>query len=271
MNILSLDAPLVAISWQNLASRVLGISLHWNEVLLLFLATWMAYAGDRLLDSTQQAENKSGLPRHLFAVKYRRILAFVWGSVFLLTSILAIVTVDLSKLMVASALVLGVAIYFLLCFLFPRLARIIIPREFVVSGVFVATALFFPVSNPQGFTHLALITYLAIVLWSLAFMNCLGISCWERDEDHRAGERTLATTFPVLCRIYPGLNLVVALWLGGLLAGSELTALPIALVSGAFVSVLLLSLIHYAKISSRLKPVLADLSLLAPWISCLFL
>ncbi len=191
MNSLSLDAPLVAVSWQNLASRILGVSLTWNEVLLLFLATWLAYAGDRLLDSIQQAENKSGLPRHLFAVKYRQILGFVWGGVFLLTTILALVTVVLSKLMIASALVSGVAFYFLICFLFPRFARIIIPRELVVSGVFVATALFFPVSHSQGFAYLALTTYLAIVLWSLALMNCLGISCWERDEDHRAGERTL--------------------------------------------------------------------------------
>ncbi len=270
MNSLSLDAPLVAVSWQNLASYILGVSLTWNEVLLLFLATWLAYAGDRLLDSTQQAENKSGLPRHLFAAKYRRLLGFVWGCVFLLTSMFALVTVNYSILMLAAALVLGVAIYFAICFLFPRFARIIIPREFVVSGVFVATTLFFPVSSLQGFAHLALTTYLAIVLWSLALMNCLGISCWERDEDHRSGERTLATTFPVLCRFYPGLNLVLVLWLGGLFAGSEFAALPIALLAGALVSVLLLSLIHYAKISPKLKPVLADLSLLAPWISCLF-
>ncbi len=268
MNSLSLDAPLVAISWQNLASRVLGVSLLWNEVLLLFLATWLAYAGDRLLDSFPQVERKSELPRHLFALKYRRRLAFVWGGLFLLSSILALLTIDLSRLILASALVLSVVIYFAICFLFPRLARIIIPRELVVSGVFVATTLFFPLSHIPGVALLALSTYLAVILWSLAFLNCLGISCWEQEEDSRTGEITLATAFPVLCSFYPLLNGLFAGWLLILMLGSEFSALPFFLFAGALACIALLSLIHFARISTRLKPVLADLCLLAPWIFC---
>ncbi len=268
LNSLSLDAPLVAVSWQNLASRVLGVSLLWNEVLLLFLATWLAYAGDRLLDSFPQVERKSELPRHLFALKYRRRLAFVWGSLFLLSSILALLTIDISRLILASALVLGVVIYFAICFLFPRLARIIIPRELVVSGVFVATTLFFPLSHIQGVALLALSTYLAVILWSLAFLNCLGISCWEQKEDSRTGEITLATAFPALCSFYPLLNGLFAVWFLILMLGSEFSALPFFLFAGSLACIALLSLIHFAKISTRLKPVLADLCLLAPWIFC---
>ena len=268
LNSLSLDAPLVAISWQHLASRVLAVPISWNEICLLFLSTWLAYAGDRLLDSLQQVAHQTELPRHRFAVKYRRILLLLWIGLFLLTTTLALITVELSELIPASFLVLGIAFYFLLCFLFPRYARIIIPRELVVSGVFVATVLFFPLVHVKATDLFPLACPLACVLWLLAFMNCLGISCWEQKEDRFAGERTLATTYPALCRWYPALIVVAAVCFGFLLTRSESTLLR-PLFVGAFACVILLELIHQAKISPRLKPVLADLSLLAPWISCL--
>ena len=269
LNSLSLDAPLVAISWQHLASRVLAVPLCWNEILLLFLSTWLAYAGDRLLDSLGQVAHQTELPRHLFVVKYRRPLLLLWTGFFLLTTMLALMTVDLSELISASFLVLGVAFYFLLCFLFPRQARIVVPRELVVSGVFVATVLFFPLVHVKATDLFPLACSMAAVLWLLAFMNCLGISCWEQREDRLAGEKTLATTYPALCRYYPTLNIVAALCLGFLLIRSE-SMMRRPLFAGATACIILLGLIHQAKISSRLKPVLADLSLLAPWMSCLF-
>ncbi len=271
MNSLSLDAPLIAISWQNLASRVLGVPLRWNEVLLLFLATWLAYAGDRLLDSTQQAENQSELPRHRFSANYRRSIGIVWVVLFLLTTVLALTTVDSPRLLLASILVIGVAVYFLICFVSPRYARIVIPRELVVSGVFVATTLFFPVCRFDGSNEPGLLPALVMILWTLAFFNCLGISCWERDNDSGAGEITLATVFPGLCRVYPALNIFFVLLLGLLIAEGGFATLPLCLAAAAAVTALLLILIHSAKLPCKLKPVLADLSLLTLWGACLFL
>ncbi|HBN77085.1 MAG TPA: hypothetical protein DD473_14960, partial [Planctomycetaceae bacterium] len=65
VNGLSLDAPLVSIAWQEIAARQLHVPLQSSERLLLFLATWLVYAGDRLLDSRGVLTSVVEIPRHL--------------------------------------------------------------------------------------------------------------------------------------------------------------------------------------------------------------
>lgn len=270
-NSLSLDAPVIAISWQYFVACNLGISLRWFEVLLLFLVTWLAYAADRLLDSLQQGKQKSKLPRHLFAFRHKRSLSILWLNIFLLTSLLALTTIETSILLVAFALAVGVVCYFALCFYFPQFARIIIPREIVVSGVFVIAALFFSVSHIQDKAlseTLPAILSLGAILWPLAFLNCLGISCWEQNEDRNAGEATLATTFPALPAYYPVLNAVFACGLLLSFSFSESFSSNPTLIGGTLVSIVLLTGIHFLVSQRKLKPVLADLALLVPWFSC---
>ena len=150
LNSLSLDAAVVAISWQDIVASELEVNLCWHEILILFLVTWLAYAGDHLLDSMQQIDQKSELPRHLFVTQNRQLLGLLWGFLFLVTTLLALLYVDQSKLLIGLGLGVGVAVYFVVCFLFPQIARIIIPRELIVSGVFVAATLFFPLAHLEN-------------------------------------------------------------------------------------------------------------------------
>ncbi len=50
-HLLSLDAPTVATAWFVLAARAAHLHLHRSDAAALFLATWMFYALDRLLDA----------------------------------------------------------------------------------------------------------------------------------------------------------------------------------------------------------------------------
>ncbi|MBL4886670.1 MAG: hypothetical protein JKY95_19365 [Planctomycetaceae bacterium] len=269
LNSLSLDACFVAISWQDLVARYLDVSLRWSELLLLFLVTWLAYAGDRLLDSFQQPSQDAELPRHRFAARYRRPLGFLWSGLLVITLIIAVLTVEPSSLIIAFWLGVGVVFYFAICFFRPRLARIIIPRELVVSGIFVTAAMFFPLCHivqSVAFSEMLPAIFLLVgMLWLLAFLNCLGISCWEQQADQNSGEATLATTFPLICTYYPLLNIALCCGLLILLFGYQTDWATKALISGVIASIVLLSCINYSKLPRNLKPVLADLSLMAPW------
>ena len=50
-HLLSLDAPTVAAVWVVFVGRSVGVRLPWVEPAAMFVAVWMIYAADRLLDA----------------------------------------------------------------------------------------------------------------------------------------------------------------------------------------------------------------------------
>ena len=51
LNLVCLDAPLVAVSWQWLFARAFQVPLTNSARLTLFLTAWLIYLADRLADS----------------------------------------------------------------------------------------------------------------------------------------------------------------------------------------------------------------------------
>lgn len=89
-NLLSLDAPLVAIGWAWLFSRAWGvISVPWQLWVTLGLAVWMIYALDRLVDAKRGGDLDR---RHHFHARFSRIfmaVIFVAG-IFCLHSVMLV-------------------------------------------------------------------------------------------------------------------------------------------------------------------------------------
>lgn len=269
INSLSLDAPLIALAWLDVVSRQLDVRCASIEWLLLFLIVWLTYAGDRLLDTHQRQWTSSTLPRHQFAARHQRVLAILWLALALLTASLSLVYVPTHVLGIAGGLAAAVALYFAGCFLFPRQARSLIPREMVVALLFTTAIFFFPLVETQTqFAPLPAPDRLRtggmfLLLVSIAFCNCLGISCWERREDEQSGEVTLATRWPQWSRYYRFLVLVTAfltsfLWLQGYGLSSLLAGTSACLVG--------LGLLDSFPMNHQLKPILADLTLLLLWL-----
>ena len=50
-NVLSLDAPLVAVMWQALLARVLNVRLYALEPVVLALSVWLLYVVDHVFDA----------------------------------------------------------------------------------------------------------------------------------------------------------------------------------------------------------------------------
>src|ERR1700704_1719121 len=65
-NLLSLDAPVVAVLWQILFARCFQVPVDALAALLLLLTVWLIYAADRILDARR---DECHSPRHEF---YRR-------------------------------------------------------------------------------------------------------------------------------------------------------------------------------------------------------
>lgn len=73
-NLLSLDAPLVALAWLHIFAMTWRLGYHpWQAYLCLGLTVWAIYVADRLLDVSLHGASTSGLePRHLFHQRYRK-------------------------------------------------------------------------------------------------------------------------------------------------------------------------------------------------------
>lgn len=74
-NLLSLDAPLVALAWQVLFLRCFHAGENMGAAALLTVAVWLIYTADRTLDAWRGAV---ATPRHEFYRRHWRALAPLW-------------------------------------------------------------------------------------------------------------------------------------------------------------------------------------------------
>ncbi len=90
-NLLSLDAPLVAVAWLYMFAKTWRVDyLPWAAYFSLGLVVWVIYVGDRLLDASMDIGSSGKLEaRHQFHLKHRRI--FKW--LVIVASIVAVILV----------------------------------------------------------------------------------------------------------------------------------------------------------------------------------
>lgn len=75
-NLLSLDAPLVAVVWLFMLAKTWGVSYHpGHEYVVLALVVWVIYVADRLLDALVHGDSSRCQERHRFHLRYRRWFA----------------------------------------------------------------------------------------------------------------------------------------------------------------------------------------------------
>lgn len=78
-NLLSLDAPIVAVTWLVMFARTWRVDfLQWESYLALGLAVWVIYVVDRLLDvKVLHAEDPRLGPRHGFVSRHQKKLGWL--------------------------------------------------------------------------------------------------------------------------------------------------------------------------------------------------
>ena len=254
-NILSLDAPLIALAWQELWAHCLAVDISWMHRVLLALATWLAYSGDRLLDA-RRLKGPTESPRHKFSHKHYLLLTKVWfiGLVIVIT-----LGLQLSVLEIINGLILlvVVACYFLIYHWQYTRAFAGSAKEIMAGTVFSAGTVFFVMTG----STLTPGIWLAFASWAgLCVMNCLSIACWDRQRDKVMEQHSLAR-----CWIRADLWLwlwaiaVITLAIGAWSMDPRLVPIAAAL----SLSALALSKLTNAE-GDDLRRVLADVLLLTP-------
>ena len=177
-HLFSLDAPTVALAWMWLVARSAGVGLPWTEYAAMFLAVWVLYATDRLLDARELGSRQVvGLERrHLFHFEYR--VEFRWGIGFACAGLAALLPemprVELQSYMLLGSLLVG-------WFGLIHTVRKPLPKEFMV-GVFFAAAVFIPGAVRATGMGVPLL-FPAVMLGVICSLNCVFIHAWESGAD----------------------------------------------------------------------------------------
>ncbi|HEY2800265.1 MAG TPA: hypothetical protein VGI85_06705 [Chthoniobacterales bacterium] len=266
LNLLCLDAPIVAVAWQWLFARSFGAHLGWSLRALLFLTAWLIYLGDRFADTIRLPATAPRSQRHRFCQEHMAAWWIAIVVIFVVDTSLALRSLDLQMLILGATLATVCALYLFFNHLLGGRWRPIPMKEKAVGVLFAAGTTLAVVGELPGLT----ISFaFAVVLFAiLCTLNCLCIASWERDLDTAQGKTSLLTGWPAVARFLRPLGFflgIVALVLA--LAWRFAAPLWLSLAVSAFLLVWLESA-HSLPRDNRTA--LADLVLLTPLLVLLF-
>ena len=167
-NLLSLDAPVVAVLWQILFARCFQVPVDALAAVLLLLTVWLIYAADRTLDAWK---GECHSPRHEFYRRRWRTLLPVWLAALGLTGWLAATHLSPGLFLRGVVLLAAVSIYFALV----HSGILRWPKEAAVGVLFALGASLVAWSKVKTPADVATILLFSGLCW----MNCIAIQRWE--------------------------------------------------------------------------------------------
>lgn len=258
LNLVCLDAPLVAVSWEWLFARSFGIAFSAGATCVLFLTAWLIYLADRFGDASSVDAAVSTSLRQRFCLQHR----FAWISTIVLVTVadlLGIITqLNYQQLVMGAAVGTSAAVYLLVNRVRPSCWRILPLKELSIGCLFAAGSM---VPLAAGLTSSMWPSW--ILFACLCSLNCIAIAAWERFLDLAQQRTSIATVFPGIGRLL--IILVAALCAISLtFALSSAMRSPLHFATAA--SAALLALIHLlrTRIPADARTALADLVLLTP-------
>ena len=180
-NLLSLDAPIVALLWQLLFVRCFHGRLGTLPAALLATAVWLIYVADRTLDAWLGRPGTAGQPRHEFYRRHWRAVLPVWIMALGGSAWLAWSRLPTPLFIEGAAIASGTALYLAAVHLTPGLLRRAASKESAVAILFGlgASLAAWPGVQTAG-------DVLTILMFScLCWMNCTAIDDWERGRELR--------------------------------------------------------------------------------------
>jgi hypothetical protein len=257
-NLLSLDAPAVAVLWQAFLARSLHADLRWPASVALAASVWLIYVADRLLDSLQPA-GAAITPRHQFyRVHWWTVVPGAAAVVLLLT----IACCRLNAQVLRNGMIMAslVGMYFFAVHAAPRRLRPRWPKELAV-GILFTLGTCLATWTKLGASQSVVIPP-AILFACLCALNCVAIEFWEWT---RLGDMSSAR--PHVFTLWIGRHLKhLALFVA--IASCALLAIPA--LRAFFVPTALSALAFWwldqnsRRLSTDALRVLADVSLLTP-------
>ena len=261
-HLLSLDAPTVAALWTWFAARCCGLHLPWTAPAAMFVAVWMLYVADRLLDARPLAGNAATTEledRHRFHDRHRRPLLLVCSLACIVLALLLHWTTP-AALHLYTLLAALLAGWLLLIHGRSSQASHRLPKELAV-GLFFPAAVFIPTVSRAPALRLLLLGP-ALLFAAVCTLNCLCVYAWEHPFD--TGSAHPSTRWGT--RHLPALALAVALGSAALAFSLRVHGTIALLAVAGGLSALSLLTLHLRRAAIRRVHLraLADLVLLTP-------
>ena len=176
LNLLSLDAPIVALVWQDLAARSFGNPLRFAARIVLGLTVWAIYLADRLLDIRGTGPTPN-TPRHNFCRLHDCALRILLAAVLAVDWFFAVV--ELRHVVFLHGLALAACVGAYLC-IFPRRASGW--EKQILAAILFSFGVLLVSETWLGPWHLLLP---AAVFAILCLCNLVLIELWERHAERR--------------------------------------------------------------------------------------
>ena len=240
LNILALDAPIVAIVWQHFLAENFKIEISKTETASLFFTVWFIYLLDHFFDSLKGIYKTQ---RHLFVARNQKITIAMITFTFTTSIFLCF---SLSKSLILGGLILVGFICIYLLLVHANIANIKLRNNCIelLVGIGLGAGVALPViiSNIEIRTWLPAVLLFCLLCW----LNCRLIDIWESN-----------------CNSLSKIDLILILFIFYSMFICEKPILFAAAIT-------LICLILVNKFAGSNKPrisrVLADVSLLSPWI-----
>ncbi len=256
-SLLGLDAPIVAVTWQALIAKGLGLDLPITHQIALFLSVWIIYLADRLFDSLRAPASAQLTSRLRFAKRFRYLFLTLLAGIAITNTLLIWLTLPREMIWLGVLLSALLLPYFALRFSKELQARIPIPREVLCGFLFALGSVLtlFPYTANEKLLPIVLLLSIPCAV------NCILTSLHESPEDLAAGDVSIVSSHPwigqTIHRLLWLISIAYSLW-----ASIHPSALSLSL-AASLVLLLLLS-IFQKRIRSESFGVIADLSLLTP-------
>ena len=173
LNVLALDAPIVAIVWQHFLAENFKIEISITETASLFFTVWFIYLLDHLFDSQKEFYITQ---RHLFVARNQKTTIAMITFTFTTSICLCFL---LPKSLILGGLVLASFICIYLLLVHASIANIKLKYNF--KELFVGIGFSAGVALPVIISNVEIKTWLPAVLLFclLCWLNCRLIDAWE--------------------------------------------------------------------------------------------
>jgi hypothetical protein len=195
LNLVCLDAPLVAIAWLLLFARSFEVPLQIGNAIALFLTAWLIYLADRFADATSL---KADLPRSMrqeFCLRHREIWIATLALVAGFDAYVILRTTAWETFLVGAIVGSLALLYLVINHPLGRVWRSLPAKELAIGTLFAAGTVVALLPRPPVTPSFAIAIFAFATLCSL---NCVSIASWECELDRAQDKVSIATLHPAI-------------------------------------------------------------------------
>ena len=258
LNLVCLDAPLVAIAWLWLFARMFRVPFQIGNGVALFLTAWLIYLADRFADSSTLKPDLPRSRRQDFCLQYREPWVVMIALVAGFDAYVIWRTTALATFLAGGVVGIIAVVYLVVNHPLGRIWRSLPAKELAIGVLFAAGTI---VALLPWIPSTRTFAIAALAFAALCSLNCISIAAWERDLDRAQRKVSLATRHPAIAAHVAKICAGLALVCFGLTFYSATTR-PFFVCAGA--SALLLAWLNVVDVADDQRTALADLVLLTP-------